>query len=499
MKMFEKDTKKNNIFLLAVILFICCLIFLIMIYPQVRGFNDNISGKKVASKIAASVNAKIDEIEIKDYYWGSVRVFEGFTPKGDRIIIEINSENDAIFSFETYGSYPSESIITSQIALQSAEEFIQNFIPDITLENIKEFNIQITPPEVSSAYQNFRINWQRVSNSGVVLPQEIIVYVNAETGEVSDFIHINFPVLINLNPNILKRQAIYNVQELPYANLFQMNENDIELRVIPTGYGQEQVLVWFIPLSYNVHDNGDWIQDSFIVNAHTGDLMFLNEENKLVKTRESDLLNFTEVEFSETPKVSNTTPATMPIDTQSSQSHEFEVEVSRDAQESKSNVAGSDNTLISPPGGIETSRGNGGMGFAVCLIPFVFGGFLFLLIRTRNRNLASVEDEQGASLAIIAGNGFGTRYYLKDKSLIGRSRACDVFLSDLSVSRRHAQFRFAQGEWFIQDLVSSHGTFVNGQSVKAALLKTDDHISIGAITLVFQQSEKTGILQRRGR
>jgi hypothetical protein len=49
--------------------------------------------------------------------------------------------------------------------------------------------------------------------------------------------------------------------------------------------------------------------------------------------------------------------------------------------------------------------------------------------------------------------------------LIGRHRTCDVVLSDLSVSRRHARLRFRDGRWILQDLESMNGTTVNGSSV----------------------------------
>jgi hypothetical protein len=69
---------------------------------------------------------------------------------------------------------------------------------------------------------------------------------------------------------------------------------------------------------------------------------------------------------------------------------------------------------------------------------------------------------------------------------IGRSKECDLHLSDARVSRRHALIRTYQGMWFIQDQGSSGGTFVNGRRVEATRLNPGDRITIGGITFVFR-------------
>ena len=70
-------------------------------------------------------------------------------------------------------------------------------------------------------------------------------------------------------------------------------------------------------------------------------------------------------------------------------------------------------------------------------------------------------------------------YTVRNGSIIGRAASVDLQLLDETVSRRHAQIRFAQGRWYIQDLVSTSGTFVNGQPVQASELRPGDAIAIG--------------------
>lgn len=63
--------------------------------------------------------------------------------------------------------------------------------------------------------------------------------------------------------------------------------------------------------------------------------------------------------------------------------------------------------------------------------------------------------------------------------LIGRHHDCDVVLSDLSVSRRHARLLFRDGRWVLQDLDSTNGTSVNGSRVGRCELRPGDHIALG--------------------
>jgi hypothetical protein len=70
---------------------------------------------------------------------------------------------------------------------------------------------------------------------------------------------------------------------------------------------------------------------------------------------------------------------------------------------------------------------------------------------------------------------------------IGRSRDCDVVLEDSSVSRRHAELRPGGAGWMIDDLGSTNGVRVNGQTVHAAHeVRTGDRIEIGSTEILFE-------------
>ncbi len=66
-----------------------------------------------------------------------------------------------------------------------------------------------------------------------------------------------------------------------------------------------------------------------------------------------------------------------------------------------------------------------------------------------------------------------------ERLLVGRHPACDVVLSDPSVSRRHAQLTFRDGVWVLQDLASTNGTAVNGARVGRTALHAGDIVTLG--------------------
>jgi hypothetical protein len=66
---------------------------------------------------------------------------------------------------------------------------------------------------------------------------------------------------------------------------------------------------------------------------------------------------------------------------------------------------------------------------------------------------------------------------------LGRSRDCDCVLTDPTVSRRHACVRHRDGGWWLRDLGSFNGTYVNGCRVLDQVeVRAGDRVSLGATT-----------------
>ena len=80
----------------------------------------------------------------------------------------------------------------------------------------------------------------------------------------------------------------------------------------------------------------------------------------------------------------------------------------------------------------------------------------------------------------------GTRQqqFNKAEIIIGRDAACDYVLPDSTVSSRHAQLSFHHQQWWLQDLKSTNGTFLNEEPVHTAVvIAAEDRIRCGAIWL----------------
>ena len=72
--------------------------------------------------------------------------------------------------------------------------------------------------------------------------------------------------------------------------------------------------------------------------------------------------------------------------------------------------------------------------------------------------------------------------------VLGRSRDCDVRISDLNVSRRHAELRQEGTTYWIVDLGSMNGTLLNGRRVERERLRDGDRITLGESEIVFGRS-----------
>ncbi len=91
-----------------------------------------------------------------------------------------------------------------------------------------------------------------------------------------------------------------------------------------------------------------------------------------------------------------------------------------------------------------------------------------------------------ALLVVHRGPGEGSEFALNaDLLTVGRSPDSEVFLDDVTVSRRHAEFRRGSSGWSIRDAGSLNGTYVNRRRVEDHQLNGGDEVQIGKFRFVF--------------
>ena len=78
-------------------------------------------------------------------------------------------------------------------------------------------------------------------------------------------------------------------------------------------------------------------------------------------------------------------------------------------------------------------------------------------------------------------------YSVRECAVIGRSKKCDIYINNPYLSKEHAQITFEEGKFYIEDLKSTNGTFLNGKELGThpVRLKDNDKISFGDISFLF--------------
>jgi hypothetical protein len=93
-----------------------------------------------------------------------------------------------------------------------------------------------------------------------------------------------------------------------------------------------------------------------------------------------------------------------------------------------------------------------------------------------------------ASLVVRQGAGVGVTFSITGEEIIlGREEGLGISIRDPEVSRRHARVSWQSGDYYVEDLGSTNGTFLNGTRVASPQpLRPGDAIGIGQTLLVFQ-------------
>lgn len=120
------------------------------------------------------------------------------------------------------------------------------------------------------------------------------------------------------------------------------------------------------------------------------------------------------------------------------------------------------------------------------LLALVLYGFLGLAIYTIMRDLKQqgellvARQPPPLTLTNLIEVDSPARHYAKPVIIIGREPDCDFPLDDQTVSSQHARLSYRQQQWWLEDLASTNGTFLNGEAVTVPVVITHgDEVRLG--------------------
>jgi hypothetical protein len=112
-----------------------------------------------------------------------------------------------------------------------------------------------------------------------------------------------------------------------------------------------------------------------------------------------------------------------------------------------------------------------------------------MVYRPATETQAATPVELGVQSEVVTLDANGKQHAVDKVSiLIGRSKDCDIRLTDPNVSRRHAEVRQEGTAYWILDLGSTNGLTVNGRRQQRAQLQNEDRITVGSTELIFRRS-----------
>lgn len=112
------------------------------------------------------------------------------------------------------------------------------------------------------------------------------------------------------------------------------------------------------------------------------------------------------------------------------------------------------------------------------------------LVETGTDDSAVATGSVTATFAVKRGAMAGSRYLVEGEfTTIGRHPESDIFLDDVTVSRRHAQVHRDGDAFLISDVGSLNGTYLNRSRIETENLRSGDEVQIGKFKLVFLTDE----------
>ncbi len=128
------------------------------------------------------------------------------------------------------------------------------------------------------------------------------------------------------------------------------------------------------------------------------------------------------------------------------------------------------------------------VGFLVLLYLFLLAVVRTVMADVSGRAWLRSRPRAPRKVAVVVGGKVVARVRLDDPLVVGRAAACQLVLDDEYVSQLHARFFKKDGVWWVEDLGSTNGTFLNRSRVIAPTpVAAGDEVRVGKTTLLLKR------------
>jgi pSer/pThr/pTyr-binding forkhead associated (FHA) protein len=111
---------------------------------------------------------------------------------------------------------------------------------------------------------------------------------------------------------------------------------------------------------------------------------------------------------------------------------------------------------------------------------------IFSLLTPEERSVLAALPKESSMLLVLAGANKGERFLLDELvTTIGREPDSDIFLDDVTVSRKHAEILRSKDGFVVRDRGSLNGTYVNSHNVHEERLVVGDEVQVGKYRLTY--------------
>jgi hypothetical protein len=128
------------------------------------------------------------------------------------------------------------------------------------------------------------------------------------------------------------------------------------------------------------------------------------------------------------------------------------------------------------------------------IVLYTFLGWaLITLWRDLKRQGRWAATRQAPPITLTSTEGFGMFRFEKPEIIIGRDSTHDITVSDLTVSTQHARLSYHHNQWWLEDLDSTNGTFLNQEAVTGpTVVDNGDQVGCGQVFFTILIEERQG-------